>query len=78
MLSTTLPPEGGSSTAYTYELVDPCPTRGGAILILDRGPRDQWPLETYDDLVQVMVDIRDGEEATVRITFREVNELERD
>jgi len=50
-LSTALPTESNSSDTYVYDPDDPVPTLGGANLSGDKGPYDQRPVESRDDVI---------------------------
>ena len=45
------PPEKESSLSYKYDPEKPVPTRGGHNLIIDRGPMDQRPVESREDVL---------------------------
>jgi len=40
-----------SARTYTFDPDDPCPTIGGCNLVLPKGPRDQTPIESRDDVL---------------------------
>jgi putative CocE/NonD family hydrolase len=65
-LSTEKPAETGER-AYTFDPADPCPTIGGCNLVLPKGPRNQNPIESRDD---VLVFTTAALEAPVEVTGR--------
>ena len=44
------PSDSAGSTSYTYDPTDPCPTVGGANLVLPAGPLDQAAVEARSDV----------------------------
>jgi len=50
-LAESCPPEDGASASYVYDPNDPCPTVGGANLVLPSGPRDQAEVEARADVL---------------------------
>ena len=50
-LSTTPPPADGGVTRYTHDPKNPVPTLGGNNLMMERGPMDQRPASSRDDVL---------------------------
>lgn len=50
-LAEACPPEGGAAAGYVYDPAAPCPTVGGANLVLPSGPHDQAEVEARSDVL---------------------------
>lgn len=70
-LSRDKPPRPDAYREYTFDPRNPCPTIGGANLTIERGPRNQNPIETRPDVLTFTTEpLAEPLEVTGRIKAR--------
>lgn len=72
-MSTTRPPAAEGAVEYTYDPLDPVPTRGGCLLLLKPGVFDQRELEARPDVVTFTTEPL---EAPLEVTGRLIARIE--